>query len=92
MQQVDVQGVAVDPFPAVQQPAQRHQFGIQRHPAGVFDRVASAHLVGHRADSTDPGGSGSRTGSRHSVAESRFSATRERTRYGAGTIAGAGKA
>ena len=56
MQQVDVQRVALDPLPAVEQPA--HQPDLLRDPdtAGVLDRVARAHLVGDRADAADPRG------------------------------------
>ena len=39
VQQKDVQGVAVDPFTAVQQPAQCHQLGGNGYAAGIFDRV-----------------------------------------------------
>jgi hypothetical protein len=50
VQQKDVEGVTVDPFTAVQQPAQRYEFGVDRHPTGVFDRVAGTHLVGNGTD------------------------------------------
>ena len=62
VQQIDVQHVAVDPFAAVQQPAQCHQFRVDRDAAGVFDRVARADLVGDRADPADPGGEVRRLG------------------------------
>ena len=56
MQHVDVQGVALDPLPAVEQPA--HQPDLLRDPdtADVLDRVARAHLVGDGADAADPRG------------------------------------
>ena len=50
VQQEDVQGVTVDPFPAVQQPSQCDQLGVERHAARIFDRIAGADLVGDRAD------------------------------------------
>ena len=62
MQQVDVQRVTVDPLPAVQQPAQRRQLRVDRHPARVFDRIAGADLVGDRADAADPRGDVGRLG------------------------------
>jgi hypothetical protein len=50
MQQIDVRGMTVNPFPAIQQPSQLHQLVIERHPARVLDRVAGTDLVGDRAD------------------------------------------
>jgi hypothetical protein len=62
VQQVDVQHVALDPFAAVQQPAQRvHRLG-HRDSAGVLDGPARAHLVGDRADPADPRGDVRRLG------------------------------
>jgi hypothetical protein len=53
VQQVDVQGVAGDPLAAVQQAAQVRKRAVDRDPAGVFDRLAGAHLVGDGADAAD---------------------------------------
>ena len=39
VQQKDVQGVAVDPFAAVQQPAQGNEIGRNGYAAGIFDRI-----------------------------------------------------
>ena len=62
VQQVDVQGLALDPLPAVQQPAQRRQLPVHDDAAGVLDRSAGAHLVGDRADPAHPGGDVGRLG------------------------------
>ena len=62
MQQVDVQGVTVNPFPAVQHPPQLHQWGIHRHTACVLDRVAGTDLIRDRADAADPRGDVGRLG------------------------------
>jgi iron complex transport system ATP-binding protein len=51
-----VQHVALDPLAAVEEAPQRAQRPIDAHTEGVFDRVAGAHLVGHRADAADAGG------------------------------------
>ena len=56
VQHVHVQRVAVNPLPAVQQPAQGEEFVRQRHTTGILDRVAGAGLIGHRADAADPCG------------------------------------
>jgi len=56
VQQVDVQRVALDPLPAVQQPAQVGERPADGHAAGVLDRGARGQLVGRRADTADPGG------------------------------------
>ena len=56
VQQVDVQGVAGDPFPAVQQPAQVSQRRVEHGAAGLLDGVTCAGLVGDRADPADAGG------------------------------------
>jgi len=56
VQQVDVQGVAFDPFAAVEQPAQRMDFGSDLDAKRLLERVAGAHLVGDRADAADAGG------------------------------------
>ena len=55
VQQVDVQGVAGDPLPAVQQPAQVSQRRVEFGAARLLDGVARAGLVGDRADPADPG-------------------------------------
>jgi len=55
VQEVDVQRMALDPFPAVQQPAQVGDRSLDGDAAGVLDRLARAHLVGDRADAADPG-------------------------------------
>lgn len=62
MQHVDVQGLALDPFAAVEQPAQRGQLPVHDDSAGVLDRAAGAHLVGDRADAAHPGGDVGRFG------------------------------
>ena len=48
-----VQGMAFDPFAAVQQPAQGANGGASLDTQRVFDRGASAHLVSDRADAAD---------------------------------------
>ena len=56
VQEEDVQGVALDPLAAVQEPAQRaHRLG-HLDAADVLHRRDRAHLVGHRADPADAGG------------------------------------
>ncbi len=70
VQQIDVQGVAFDPLPAVEQPAQRPDALVYGHAAGVFDRRAGAHLVGHRTDPADPGGDVGRFGEGPAAQES----------------------
>ena len=56
MEQVDVQGMALDPLAAVQQPAQGHDGRVDGHAASVLDRRAGAHLVSDRADAADARG------------------------------------
>ena len=56
VQHVDVQRVARDPLPAVQQPAQRGNRLAGLHPADSLDCQVCAGLVGDRADTADPGG------------------------------------
>ena len=56
VQQVDVQRVALDPFAAVQQPAQVGEGTVHSGLTGVLDRGARRHLVRHRADPAHPGG------------------------------------
>jgi hypothetical protein len=56
MQQVDVQGVTLDPLSAVQQPAKVGDRLCDLDPAGRLDGQARAHLVGDRADPADASG------------------------------------
>jgi len=56
VQHVDVQRVAADPFPAVQQPAQVRDRTVHARPAGVFDCLAGTGLVGDGADAAHAGG------------------------------------
>lgn len=62
VQQVDMQGVALDPFPAVQQPAQVGDRAFDGDAAGVLEGQARAHLVGDGANAADPGGDVRRLG------------------------------
>ena len=55
MEHVDVERVALDPFPAVQEAAQRVHRGIDRHPGEMLEGVDRRHLVRDRADPADPG-------------------------------------
>lgn len=54
VEKVDVQRLALDPFAAVEQSAQRRQLPVHDDAAGVLDRSASAHLVRDRADPAHP--------------------------------------
>ena len=54
VQQEDVQRMAFDPLPAVQQPPHQPDRLGNRDAAGILDRPARAHLVGDRADPADP--------------------------------------
>ena len=56
MEQIDVERVALDPFAAVEQAAQRPDRVVDHHPAGALDRLAGTHLICHRADPTDSSG------------------------------------
>ena len=56
VQQVDVQGVAGDPLPAVEQSAQRADPLVDDDPAYLLDGLPRAGLVGHRADPADARG------------------------------------
>ena len=56
VQEVDVQRVARDPLPAVQQPAQLRERRGDPETERVLEGVAGAHLVGDGADTADPGG------------------------------------
>jgi hypothetical protein len=62
MQQVDVQGVALDPLSAVEQAAKIGDRSGDLDPAGRLDGQARAHLVGHRADPADARGDVGRFG------------------------------
>ena len=62
VQHVDVQGVALDPFAAIDQPAQSAQLARRRHAARVLHGVDSAHLVRDRADAADARGDVGRFG------------------------------
>ena len=62
VQQVDVQGVALDPLAAVDEPAQVQDRRGDNGTAGVLDGLARAHLVGDRADPADPRGDVRRLG------------------------------
>ena len=53
---MDVQGVALDPFTAIQQPPQRADLGRHLKAERLLQRMAGAHLVGDRADAADAGG------------------------------------
>ena len=53
MQQVDVQGVALDPLAAVEQSAERSDLLGHRDSAGVLQGQAGTHLVGDRTDAAD---------------------------------------
>jgi len=56
VQHVNVQRVALDPLPAVEDPSQQADGRVDRDPQRPFQRVNRAHLIGDRADSADPGG------------------------------------
>jgi len=64
-----VQRVALDPLPAVQQPAQVGDRLGDGDAAGGLDRRARAHLVGDRADAADAGGDVRRLGIRAAAQE-----------------------
>ena len=53
VQHEDVQGVALDPFAAVDQSPQIAKRTVNRDAASVLDRLAGAHLVRDRADAAD---------------------------------------
>ena len=53
MQQVNVQGVTLDPLSAVEQTAKIGDRSRDHDPAGRLDGQARAHLVGDRADPAD---------------------------------------
>jgi hypothetical protein len=57
VEHVHVQAVTLDPLAAVEQPPQvADRALVDAHAASVLHRPHGAHLVGHRADATDPGG------------------------------------
>ena len=55
VEEVDVEGVALDPLGAVEEPSEGADLGMDRDVEEVLERVDRAHLVGHRADAADPG-------------------------------------
>ena len=55
VEQVDVEGVALDPLAAVEQPSQCPDRRVDLDAEGVLERVDRGHLVGDRADPADPG-------------------------------------
>ncbi len=56
MQQVDVQGVALNPLTTIEQAAQGTNLPRKSNSQGGFERVHRAHLVGHRAYPANAGG------------------------------------
>ena len=56
MQHVDVQGVALNPFAAVEQAAQQANAGVDANAERALDGVNRAHLVSNRTDAADAGG------------------------------------
>ena len=56
MKEIDVEDVALDPFAAVEQPAQSPHRVIDTNPADALDRLAGAHLICHRTDPANPRG------------------------------------
>ena len=50
-----MQGVALDPLPAVEEPPQGRHPVIDGDTARILHGRAGAHLIGHRADSADAG-------------------------------------
>ncbi len=56
VQEEDVQRMAFDPLAAVEQATQLAYLLRNADPAGGFDRLARAELIGHRTDPADPGG------------------------------------
>ena len=62
VEEVDVERVALDPLPAVEEAAQVGEGTVDRDAAQRLDGVAGAHLVRHRADAADPGGDVRRLG------------------------------
>ena len=62
VQHVDVQHVALDPFAAIDEPAQRAQRTVDADAEDVLHRVHRAHLVGDGADAADARGDVGRLG------------------------------
>ena len=56
VEQIDVERMALDPLPAVEEAPQRPHLSVDADAGRVLDRLASAHLVGNRADAADAGG------------------------------------
>jgi hypothetical protein len=54
-QQVDVQGMALQPLSAVHQPPHPNHPGRGLHPEGLLQGLHGSHLVRHRADAADAG-------------------------------------
>jgi hypothetical protein len=55
VEEIDVERVALDPLPAVQEPAELPQLPVDGDAERPLHGVAGAHLVGDRADAADPG-------------------------------------
>ena len=55
VEHVDMEGVALDPFAPVEEPAQGLHLGVDLDLEKVFEGHRRAHLVGDRADAADPG-------------------------------------
>src|SRR5262249_11685559 len=55
VQHVDMEGVALDPFAAVEQPAERTDLTADRDPKCILHRMDRAHLIGDRANAADAG-------------------------------------
>ena len=53
VQHVHVQGVTLDPLPAVREPPERAQLPVHLQSEGVFDRMDGAHLIGDRTDAAN---------------------------------------
>src|SRR5262249_8946637 len=62
VEEIDVEGVTLDPLPAVEEAAQGAELTADLDTAGGFDRVDGAHLVGNGADAADAGGDVRRLG------------------------------
>ena len=71
MQHVDMKGVALDPFAAIEQPAKLAQGACDLNAQGLLHRVNRTHLVGYRADAANPGGDVRRLGE-GATAQERF--------------------
>ena len=62
MEHVDVEGVALDPLPAVEKAAQLRDVRRHSDSARILDREAGRHLIGDGADAADPRGDVGRLG------------------------------